>query len=129
MSTLTTATAAAVAHTRNKQRALFSFTRSGSFFLFFLKFTALPAAVLIREQAGQKQLRWAAHDGVITAVDWNIVNDLLISGGEDCSYRVSERVFVRMMCVSSLHNNNIYNTTLLLVTTICTAVSQQQQYK
>ncbi|CAM9692177.1 unnamed protein product, partial [Laminaria digitata] len=38
--------------------------------------------------AGQKQLRWPAHEGLVTAVDWNMVNDLLLSGGEDCSYRV-----------------------------------------
>ncbi|CAM9565795.1 unnamed protein product [Ascophyllum nodosum] len=39
-------------------------------------------------QAGQKQLQWAAHEGLVTAVDWNMVNDLLVSGGEDCLYRV-----------------------------------------
>lgn len=42
-------------------------------------------------QAGQKQLRWPAHEGVVTAVDWNMVNDLLVSGGEDSSYRVRKR--------------------------------------
>lgn len=40
-------------------------------------------------QAGQKQLRWPAHEGLVIAVDWNMVNDLLLSGGEDCTYRVS----------------------------------------
>ncbi|CAM9610245.1 unnamed protein product, partial [Ectocarpus sp. 13 AM-2016] len=39
-------------------------------------------------QAGRKQLRWPAHEGLVIAVDWNMVNDLLLSGGEDCSYRV-----------------------------------------
>ncbi|CAM9542315.1 unnamed protein product, partial [Ectocarpus sp. 12 AP-2014] len=38
-------------------------------------------------QAGRKQLRWPAHEGLVIAVDWNMVNDLLLSGGEDCSYR------------------------------------------
>ncbi|CAM9682340.1 unnamed protein product [Pylaiella littoralis] len=39
-------------------------------------------------QAGQKQLRWPAHEGLVVAVDWNMVNDLLLSGGEDCTYRI-----------------------------------------
>lgn len=51
--------------------------------------------VSICVQAGQKQLRWSAHEGVVTAVDWNMVNDLLVSGGEDCSYRV--RISVSML--------------------------------
>ena len=44
-------------------------------------------------QAGQKQLRWPAHEGLVTAVDWNMVNDLLLSGGEDCSYGVRGIVY------------------------------------
>eukprot|EP00752_Nemacystus_decipiens_P011443 g10162.t1 len=47
-------------------------------------------------QAGQKQLRWPAHEGLVIAVDWNMVNDLLLSGGEDCTYRVWDR-FGRQM--------------------------------
>lgn len=39
-------------------------------------------------QAGKKQIQWSAHDGVVTTVDWSIVNDLIVSGGEDCTYRV-----------------------------------------
>ncbi|VDK37428.1 unnamed protein product [Taenia asiatica] len=33
-------------------------------------------------------LTWMAHDGLILKVDWNPINDLLISGGEDCKYKV-----------------------------------------
>ncbi|CAM9962929.1 unnamed protein product [Heterosigma akashiwo] len=39
-------------------------------------------------QAGKKQLSWPAHDGVVTCLDWNPVQDLIVSGGEDCTYRV-----------------------------------------
>ena len=33
-------------------------------------------------------LQWKAHDGVILKVDWNPVNGLILSGGEDCKYKV-----------------------------------------
>lgn len=37
---------------------------------------------------GNKQLQWKAHDGVVLACDWNPGNNLIISSGEDCKYRV-----------------------------------------
>mmetsp|Transcript_10313 Transcript_10313/g.18966 ORF Transcript_10313/g.18966 Transcript_10313/m.18966 type:complete len:783 (+) Transcript_10313:217-2565(+) len=40
------------------------------------------------EAKQQKQINWKAHDATILAVDWNIVNNLIVSGGEDCKYRV-----------------------------------------
>ena len=33
--------------------------------------------------------QWKAHDGIILKVDWNSVNDLILSGAEDCRYKVS----------------------------------------
>ena len=33
-------------------------------------------------------LQWKAHDGVVLKVDWNPINNLIISGGEDCKYKV-----------------------------------------
>ncbi|XP_077987595.1 intraflagellar transport protein 80 homolog [Glandiceps talaboti] len=39
-------------------------------------------------QANAKPLQWKAHEGVILKVDWNPVNNLIISGGEDCRYKV-----------------------------------------
>lgn len=33
-------------------------------------------------------LQWKAHDGFVMKVDWNSVNDLILSGGEDCKYKV-----------------------------------------
>jgi intraflagellar transport protein 80 len=40
-------------------------------------------------QSGSKKLVWQAHDRAILKVDWSSVNDLIISGGEDCRYKVS----------------------------------------
>lgn len=37
---------------------------------------------------GNKQLVWKAHDGVVLACDWNPGNNLIVSCGEDCKYRV-----------------------------------------
>lgn len=33
-------------------------------------------------------VQWKAHDGIILKVDWNSVNDLILSGAEDCRYKV-----------------------------------------
>lgn len=37
---------------------------------------------------GNKQVKWKAHDGVVLQADWNPGNNLIISCGEDCKYRV-----------------------------------------
>ena len=34
------------------------------------------------------QLQWKAHEGTVLKVDWNPVNNLIVSGGEDCKYKV-----------------------------------------
>ena len=36
----------------------------------------------------RKQLKWKAHEGTVLKVDWNPINNLIVSGGEDCKYRV-----------------------------------------
>lgn len=35
-----------------------------------------------------KPILWKAHDGIILKVDWNQCNNTIISGGEDCRYKV-----------------------------------------
>ncbi|EFJ41230.1 intraflagellar transport protein IFT80 [Volvox carteri f. nagariensis] len=35
-----------------------------------------------------KQNAWKAHDGVVLKVDWSPINHLIVSGGEDCKYKV-----------------------------------------
>lgn len=39
-------------------------------------------------QAGLKQMHWKGHDGVVLKVDWNASNNLIVSGGEDCRYKL-----------------------------------------
>lgn len=48
-------------------------------------------------QANAKPNQWKAHDGIILSADWNPCNNLIVSGGEDCKYRVKilARSFVR----------------------------------
>jgi WD40 repeat protein len=36
----------------------------------------------------RKAVSWQAHEGIILAVDWNRMSDLVISGGEDCVFKV-----------------------------------------
>lgn len=39
-------------------------------------------------QADGRQVKWKAHDGVVMKADWNAVNGLIVSAGEDCMYKV-----------------------------------------
>ncbi|KAI8802527.1 WD40-repeat-containing domain protein [Cladochytrium replicatum] len=39
-------------------------------------------------QPSSKPNQWKGHDGVILCADWNLVNDLILSGGEDRKYKV-----------------------------------------
>lgn len=39
-------------------------------------------------QAGSKQVQWVAHEGLVLKVDWNPTNNLIISGGEDCRFKI-----------------------------------------
>ncbi|XP_041850740.1 intraflagellar transport protein 80 homolog [Melanotaenia boesemani] len=54
-------------------------------------------------QPSAKVLQWKAHDGLVLKVDWNSVNDLILSGGEDCKYKVWDS-FGRLLHVSSSHD-------------------------
>eukprot|EP00277_Geminigera_cryophila_P012189 CAMPEP_0179437838 /NCGR_PEP_ID=MMETSP0799-20121207/21652_1 /TAXON_ID=46947 /ORGANISM="Geminigera cryophila, Strain CCMP2564" /LENGTH=735 /DNA_ID=CAMNT_0021219017 /DNA_START=155 /DNA_END=2363 /DNA_ORIENTATION=- len=50
---------------------------------------ALGKEVIIKPlQPQAKQLMWKAHDGTVLKVDWNAVNSLIITGGEDRKYKV-----------------------------------------
>lgn len=33
-------------------------------------------------------MQWKAHDGLVLKVDWNHTNNLILSCGEDCKYKV-----------------------------------------
>lgn len=43
-------------------------------------------------------LQWKAHDGFVMKIDWNSVNDLILSGGEDCKYKVGRFFFSTHTC-------------------------------
>ncbi|RVE64929.1 hypothetical protein OJAV_G00130660 [Oryzias javanicus] len=54
-------------------------------------------------QPSAKVMQWKAHDGIILKVDWNSVNSLILSGGEDCKYKVWDS-FGRLLHSSSPHD-------------------------
>ncbi|KAM7413006.1 hypothetical protein PAMA_020407 [Pampus argenteus] len=54
-------------------------------------------------QPSSKVIQWKAHDGVVLKVDWNSVNDLILSGGEDCKYKVWDS-FGRLLYSSTSHD-------------------------
>ncbi|XP_071949361.1 intraflagellar transport protein 80 homolog [Antedon mediterranea] len=54
-------------------------------------------------QANVKPVQWKAHDGVILKVDWNPSNNLILSGGEDCKYKVWDS-YGRQMFSSHPHD-------------------------
>ena len=39
-------------------------------------------------KGGLKTLSWKAHDGIVLCAEWCPVNKLIVSGGEDCKYKV-----------------------------------------
>ncbi|XP_032237699.1 intraflagellar transport protein 80 homolog isoform X2 [Nematostella vectensis] len=39
-------------------------------------------------QAAAKPIQWKAHEGIVLKIDWNPINNLILSGGEDCKYKV-----------------------------------------
>jgi intraflagellar transport protein 80 len=43
---------------------------------------------IIPTHPGKKATSWKAHDGVVLCCDWSLSTNLIVSGGEDCKYRV-----------------------------------------
>ncbi|KAK3738527.1 hypothetical protein QZH41_012034, partial [Actinostola sp. cb2023] len=54
-------------------------------------------------QAAAKPIQWKGHDSIVLQVDWNPLNNLIISGGEDCKYKVWDN-YGRVMYSSSPHD-------------------------
>jgi intraflagellar transport protein 80 len=42
----------------------------------------------LQDSDAGKEIKWRAHDGTVMKVDWNPVNGLVVSGGEDRKYKV-----------------------------------------
>ncbi|KAL5004430.1 hypothetical protein ScPMuIL_017886 [Solemya velum] len=51
-------------------------------------FTNGKQLVIKSLQANAKPTMWKGHEGIILVVDWNPVNNLILSGAEDCRYKV-----------------------------------------
>lgn len=43
---------------------------------------------IIPTHPDKKPASWKAHDGVVLCCDWSLSTNLIVSGGEDCKYRV-----------------------------------------
>jgi intraflagellar transport protein 80 len=56
--------------------------------------------IIVHTLPGNKQLSWKAHDGVVLACDWNPGNNMIISTGEDCKYRVWDQYGRQLYCSS-----------------------------
>lgn len=53
-----------------------------------LVFTNGKHLVIKGQHGGSKPIMWKGHDGIILVLEWNSVNGLIISGSEDCKYKV-----------------------------------------
>ncbi|KAJ3086032.1 Intraflagellar transport protein 80 [Quaeritorhiza haematococci] len=57
-------------------------------------------------QPSNKPNQWKAHDGVILKVDWNLANNLIVSGAEDRKYKVHD-TYGRCLYSSMPHDHPI----------------------
>lgn len=73
-------------------------------------------------QASAKPTMWKAHEGVILQVDWNPVNNLILSGAEDCRYKVCDE------CNTVCKSQNV-NPTSLNSAEICILTCSEQMLK
>jgi len=39
-------------------------------------------------QPSTKPIKWKAHDELVLKLDWSLINNTIISGGEDCKYKI-----------------------------------------
>ncbi|KAL3274989.1 hypothetical protein HHI36_019763 [Cryptolaemus montrouzieri] len=63
--------------------------------------------IVIKQLApNTKPFKWKAHEGIVLCLAWSTATELLVSGGEDCRYRVWDSSG-RQMFSSGLHDNHI----------------------
>jgi len=53
-------------------------------------------------QAGQKQVEWKAHEGIVLMLDWSFVNNTILSAGEDCRYKIWDAYGRLLFCSAPL---------------------------
>ena len=77
-------------------------------------------------QSGSQKLAWQAHDAVILKVDWSAVNDQIISGGEDCRYKVS------LACIAASVRHSFWQAlnkaTIHMLSLACIAASVRHSF-
>ncbi|XP_022247668.1 intraflagellar transport protein 80 homolog [Limulus polyphemus] len=54
-------------------------------------------------QPNSKPLQWKAHDGLVLKVSWNPNNNIIVSGAEDCKYKVWD-TYGRVLYSSQPHD-------------------------
>ncbi|XP_050045918.2 intraflagellar transport protein 80 homolog isoform X1 [Dermacentor andersoni] len=54
-------------------------------------------------QPNSKPVQWKAHDGLILAVAWNTNNSMIISGSEDCRYKLWD-IFGHILYASQIND-------------------------
>ncbi|XP_034024184.1 intraflagellar transport protein 80 homolog [Thalassophryne amazonica] len=57
-------------------------------------------------QPSSKVIQWKAHKGIILKVDWNSVNNLILSGGEDCKYKIWDN-YGSLLYSSAFHDYSV----------------------
>ena len=55
-------------------------------------------------QAARKNLQWNAHEGIITCLDWSVANGNIVSGAEDCTYRIFDAYGRQLYCSRPMEN-------------------------
>lgn len=55
-------------------------------------------------QAKRKNVQWDAHEGVILCADWNVSNGYIVTGAEDCTYRVWDSYGRQLYCSKVLEH-------------------------
>lgn len=53
-------------------------------------------------QPSSKQTMWKAHDAPVLCLDWNAVTTLIVSGGEDCKYRIWDCYGRQLYCSAAV---------------------------
>ncbi|XP_060517914.1 intraflagellar transport protein 80 homolog [Cylas formicarius] len=63
--------------------------------------------VVIKQLApNTKPTKWIAHEGLVLCLAWSVASDIIVSGGEDCRYRVWDSLG-RPVFSSSLHDHHV----------------------
>ena len=59
-----------------------------------LLYTSGKQLIVQSLQPSSKPLQWRAHDGLILAVDWSLLSNLIVSGGEDRKYKARDCIHI-----------------------------------